>query len=204
MVFQDYVDLYSSSPHAKLLGERGAPVEAPLARGKQESCRRWFQMEDETGRRQPRYKCDTNRLVLAILKPSSTLNSITGRKILTATLGLHSQVSTIAAMASQTTTIPVRETAPVSPSQQPIQGITNDTNAAISDDEKRGGTTEHANFAGKEDEETLPSSNAPIIALGIPNWQELEKQIVRRLDLTLMPMLWVLYLFNYLDRSSIA
>lgn len=43
-----------------------------------------------------------------------------------------------------------------------------------------------------------------IDALGIPNWRELEKQVVRRLDITLMPCLWVLYLFNYLDRASIA
>lgn len=41
-------------------------------------------------------------------------------------------------------------------------------------------------------------------ALGIPNWRDLEKQVVRRLDMTLMPCLWVLYLFNYLDRASIA
>ena len=43
-----------------------------------------------------------------------------------------------------------------------------------------------------------------IEALGIPNWRNLEKQVVRRLDMTLMPCLWVLYLFNYLDRASIA
>lgn len=43
-----------------------------------------------------------------------------------------------------------------------------------------------------------------IDALGIPNWRDLEKQVVRRLDITLMPCLWVLYLFNYLDRASIA
>ncbi|KAM0277432.1 hypothetical protein ACHAQH_005796 [Verticillium albo-atrum] len=50
----------------------------------------------------------------------------------------------------------------------------------------------------------LPSNEAPIEALGIPNWRELEKKIVKRLDMTLMPCLWVLYLFNYLDRASIA
>lgn len=50
----------------------------------------------------------------------------------------------------------------------------------------------------------LPSNLAPIEALGIENWQELEKKLVRRLDLTLMPCLWVLYMFNYLDRASIA
>lgn len=50
----------------------------------------------------------------------------------------------------------------------------------------------------------LPSTEEPIEALGIPNWRELEKKIVHRLDMTLMPCLIVLYLFNYLDRASIA
>ncbi|KAF4983049.1 hypothetical protein FZEAL_1449 [Fusarium zealandicum] len=50
----------------------------------------------------------------------------------------------------------------------------------------------------------LPSPEEQIDALGIPNWRDLEKQVVRRLDMTLMPCLWVLYLFNYLDRASIA
>lgn len=52
--------------------------------------------------------------------------------------------------------------------------------------------------------EDLPSREAPLEALGIPNWRELEKKIVHRLDMTLMPCLIVLYLFNYLDRASIA
>lgn len=52
--------------------------------------------------------------------------------------------------------------------------------------------------------EVLPSPEEQIDALGIPNWRELEKQVVKRLDMTLMPCLWVLYLFNYLDRASIA
>lgn len=43
-----------------------------------------------------------------------------------------------------------------------------------------------------------------IDALGIPDWRDLEKKLVTRLDITLMPCLWVLYLFNYLDRASIA
>lgn len=50
----------------------------------------------------------------------------------------------------------------------------------------------------------LPSVTAPIEALGLADWQGLEKQLVRRLDMTLMPMIWVLYLFNYLDRASIS
>lgn len=69
----------------------------------------------------------------------------------------------------------------------------------------------------------LPSPEERIEALGIPNWRELEKKLVRRLDMTLMPCtyptllicttrqaadiskgLWVLYFFNYMDRASIG
>lgn len=39
--------------------------------------------------------------------------------------------------------------------------------------------------------EDLPSVLAPIEALGIDNWRDLEKKLVRRLDLTMMPCLWV-------------
>lgn len=35
-------------------------------------------------------------------------------------------------------------------------------------------------------------------------WLATEKRLVRKLDFTLVPMLWVLYLFNYLDRNNIA
>lgn len=31
-----------------------------------------------------------------------------------------------------------------------------------------------------------------------------EKSLVRKLDMTLMPVIWLLYLFNYLDRNNIA
>ena len=34
--------------------------------------------------------------------------------------------------------------------------------------------------------------------------RRLEKKLVRKLDMTLMPVVWVLYLFNYLDRNNIA
>lgn len=30
------------------------------------------------------------------------------------------------------------------------------------------------------------------------------KSLVRKLDMTLMPIIWVMYLFNYLDRTAIA
>ncbi|OAL07764.1 MFS general substrate transporter [Phaeosphaeriaceae sp. SRC1lsM3a] len=60
----------------------------------------------------------------------------------------------------------------------------------------------HSNMPGAEN--YLPSPEETIEALGIPEWRTLEKQVVKRLDMTLMPCLWVLYLFNYLDRASIA
>ncbi|KAK0388805.1 hypothetical protein NLU13_5048 [Sarocladium strictum] len=53
-------------------------------------------------------------------------------------------------------------------------------------------------------EDDLPSPEAVIEALGIPNWRDLEKKAVRRLDMTLMPCMWSLYLFNYLDRASLS
>jgi hypothetical protein len=40
--------------------------------------------------------------------------------------------------------------------------------------------------------------------LGIPDWEALEKKVVRRLDMTLLPTLWLLYVFNYLDRASLG
>ncbi|KAF9869717.1 hypothetical protein CkaCkLH20_12760 [Colletotrichum karsti] len=36
------------------------------------------------------------------------------------------------------------------------------------------------------------------------NWHRASKSLVRKLDMTLMPIIWVLYLFNYLDRTAIA
>lgn len=45
---------------------------------------------------------------------------------------------------------------------------------------------------------------SPIAELNLENWQATEKSLVRRLDLTLLPTLWILYLNNYLDRTNIA
>jgi hypothetical protein len=36
------------------------------------------------------------------------------------------------------------------------------------------------------------------------HWRSSEKQLVRKLDMTLLPLLWLLYLFNYLDRNNIV
>lgn len=61
-----------------------------------------------------------------------------------------------------------------------------------------------AAIATDKEADLLPSTEEQIEALGIADWRHLEKKIVRRLDITLMPCLWVLYLFNYLDRAAIA
>jgi len=45
---------------------------------------------------------------------------------------------------------------------------------------------------------------SPIAELNLENWQATEKALVRRLDMTLLPTLWILYLNNYLDRTNIA
>lgn len=34
--------------------------------------------------------------------------------------------------------------------------------------------------------------------------RKMEKRIVRKLDMTLMPVVWILYFFNYMDRNNIA
>lgn len=52
----------------------------------------------------------------------------------------------------------------------------------------------------------IPSPEDQIDALGIPNWRELEKKIVRRLDMTLMPCLWcatfLTSIYEELQRSN--
>jgi hypothetical protein len=50
----------------------------------------------------------------------------------------------------------------------------------------------------------IPSPKDQIDAFGIPEWRTLEKKLVKRLDMTLMSYLWTPYLFDYLNRASIA
>lgn len=57
---------------------------------------------------------------------------------------------------------------------------------------------------GLKKAEHLPSAAEQTEALGIPNWKELERKVVKPLAMTLLPCFWVLYLFNYLDRASVA
>lgn len=42
------------------------------------------------------------------------------------------------------------------------------------------------------------------VTLNQERFDAVEKQLTRKLDCTLMPMVWLLYLFNYLDRNNIA
>ncbi|GJC94066.1 major facilitator superfamily transporter [Colletotrichum higginsianum] len=57
-----------------------------------------------------------------------------------------------------------------------------------------------------------PSSSSPSprlntpdeVAMAHPEWQAAEKLLVRKLDMTLMPVIWTLYMFNYLDRNNLA
>jgi len=71
--------------------------------------------------------------------------------------------------------------------------------------EKGDSPIEHAEEALKQDAaEHLPRRQEMLEQLGIPNWQEVEKKVVRRLDMTLLPTLWILYVFNYLDRASLG
>jgi len=43
-----------------------------------------------------------------------------------------------------------------------------------------------------------------VTQLGFANSAELEKKVVRRLDMFMLPQLWILYMFNYLNRTNIA
>ncbi|TLD28587.1 hypothetical protein PspLS_04056 [Pyricularia sp. CBS 133598] len=43
-----------------------------------------------------------------------------------------------------------------------------------------------------------------VLEIGEEEWKAAEKSLVRKLDMLLMPTLWILYLFNYLDRTNIS
>lgn len=64
--------------------------------------------------------------------------------------------------------------------------------------------------SGHEHLETMPdiSTEKGELAheelLETPEWREREKKLVRKLDMTLLPVVWILYLFNYLDRNNIS
>ncbi|QYS99412.1 MFS domain-containing protein [Trichoderma simmonsii] len=66
------------------------------------------------------------------------------------------------------------------------------------------------NASGHEHLETMPDIStekgglAQEELLETPEWRAREKRLVRKLDMTLLPVVWILYLFNYLDRNNIS
>jgi len=73
--------------------------------------------------------------------------------------------------------------------------------------EKLSSTDEQDSEKGSEqleDSQGYYDNFQPIARLGLADWRLSEKQIVRALDMTLLPTLWVTYLNNYLDRTNIA
>lgn len=66
------------------------------------------------------------------------------------------------------------------------------------------------NTSGHEHLETMPDIStekgglAQEELLETPEWRAREKRLVRKLDMTLLPVVWILYLFNYLDRNNIS
>lgn len=52
------------------------------------------------------------------------------------------------------------------------------------------------------DDELHPSASSG--DMSEERWSEVERRLVRKLDLLLLPPLWLLYVCNYLDRNNIA
>lgn len=57
-----------------------------------------------------------------------------------------------------------------------------------------------------------PEKDVQSIVQGVPanaeffdeTYMAMERSVVRKLDMTLMPIIFILYMFNYLDRNNIA
>ena len=69
--------------------------------------------------------------------------------------------------------------------------VSPDTNKCVMEHMENGDSPSDQEKVGQEEYES-------------PEWKETEKRIVRKLDMTLLPMVWIMYLFNYLDRNNIA
>lgn len=65
----------------------------------------------------------------------------------------------------------------------------------------------HLEFADLDKKSTTEKATATKDIEAItsdPDRRRREKRLVRKLDLTLLPTVWMLYMFNYLDRNAIA
>jgi hypothetical protein len=60
----------------------------------------------------------------------------------------------------------------------------------------------HTNVTIEDDKNARKSVS--VETLGIPDWEAKQKKLVRTLNMTLLPQLWILYMFNYLNRTNIA
>lgn len=64
--------------------------------------------------------------------------------------------------------------------------------APLPTDEKIRADDHNENVVGDEDLiKRNPSAINPLDALGLDDWRAVEKKVVRRLDMTILPMLWV-------------
>ena len=72
--------------------------------------------------------------------------------------------------------------------------------------EKSAISPEHHELASTDEKSEVIKQHLDVESLPEvdPQYRLKEKKLVRKLDLTLMPMVWVLYMFNYLDRNNIA
>ncbi|KAF4420506.1 major facilitator superfamily transporter [Fusarium acutatum] len=62
----------------------------------------------------------------------------------------------------------------------------------------------HAKMSHEEHHLKSITSQMGVADYETPEWKQNEKRLVRKLDMTFMPMVWILYMFNYLDRNNIA
>lgn len=62
----------------------------------------------------------------------------------------------------------------------------------------------HAEMVSKHDTHNAELTESPFGHHESSEWRTAEKRIVRKLDMTLLPIVWILYMFNYLDRNNIA
>lgn len=65
-------------------------------------------------------------------------------------------------------------------------------------------SSEHIDDVSTKADEALGSMANNELGMTGEEYDAAEKRLVRKLDLTLVPMVWLLYLFNYLDRNNIA
>ena len=66
------------------------------------------------------------------------------------------------------------------------------------------GAVELREYAKNMEDSSKPTSLEQSALLDEEFFQRNSKSMVRKLDKTLMPIVWVLYMFNYLDRNNIS